>query len=233
LTKAFIGRCLVVIALLGPSYGCDTVSKASRDPVPDRFELKQDVEGRVIRLNRVTGEVVVVQGTQLIPVRETKATTKPVGASRSQPTPKAVQPTKSAAPEVVLNSSSGPALPAASSSFVTTASAARRVAVPLGQQVTLNEGAPLFVTAQDNQKPLEVSSLGSFKVVAVEGDWYQVEFTDARWGRRLGFVRRRDVRASPAAAQHLEPVDLSIPELKRSDRQQLEPVDLSLPELRR
>ena len=37
---------------------------------PPQFELQRDTQGRVIRLNKVTGEMVVVNGSQLIPIRQ-------------------------------------------------------------------------------------------------------------------------------------------------------------------
>jgi hypothetical protein len=73
-----------------------------------------------------------------------------------------------------------------------------------------------------------VLSAGSvLTVVAVQEGWYEVEFHDAQWGRRVGFVAMTSTRINAAASTVSAPIDLSLPELKPK---QLEPMDLSIRE---
>jgi hypothetical protein len=48
--------------MLSITSGCD--SKSS-----DQFELQQDKQGRTIRLNKATGEIAVLQGTELVAIK--------------------------------------------------------------------------------------------------------------------------------------------------------------------
>jgi hypothetical protein len=74
--------------------------------------------------------------------------------------------------------------------------------------------------------PLRVVSAGSaLKVVAVQDDWYRVEFEDQQWGTGVGFVAVAATRANSTASSLLEPMDLSIQEPKPD---QLKPMDLSI-----
>src|SRR5437016_5071910 len=55
--------------------GCDIDRSVVSQSSQSQFELQKDAQGRTIRLNKITGEVVVVEGTQLIPVRRADETT--------------------------------------------------------------------------------------------------------------------------------------------------------------
>jgi hypothetical protein len=65
-------------------------------------------------------------------------------------------------------------------------------------------------------------------VIGINREWYRIEFTLPQWGGPYnGFVAAKHlVGPSPTS---LEPVDLSIPELRAK---QTEPIDLSIAELR-
>src|SRR5262252_7542546 len=54
---------------------CDADKWAPPQSNQGQFELQKDPQGRTIRLNKITGEVVVVEGTQLIPVQRSEGTT--------------------------------------------------------------------------------------------------------------------------------------------------------------
>ena len=167
-----------------------------------KFELKQDSQGRTIRLNRITGEVVVIQGNQVIPVSESskakaRTATRTARSPKPEPTP-ADQPIAAAEPV--------------------------RRARP-GETVTTSTDAPIYV-APGNQTPLRVVGAGSvLRVVAIQDDWYQVEFKDPQWGTRVGFVAVTSTRANVTPSVLSEPMDLSIQELQP---QQLKPMDLSI-----
>ena len=167
-----------------------------------KFELRQDSQGRIIRLNRITGEVAVIQGNQVIPVSESskakaRTATRTAQSPKPEPTP-ADQPIAAAEP-----------VPRARP----------------GETVTTSTEAPIYV-APGYQTPLRVVGAGSvLRVVAIQDDWYQVEFKDPQWGTRVGFVAVASTRANSTASSLSEPMDLSVRELKPH---QLEPMDLSI-----
>jgi hypothetical protein len=82
---------VALLLLLGSA--CNDVSKALLPQhEEEKFELKQDKRGRIIRLNKVTGEVAIVDGTQLVPVRPPDIPPKGVAAKRIPTTPTATAP---------------------------------------------------------------------------------------------------------------------------------------------
>src|SRR5689334_2838290 len=52
--------------------------------------------------------------------------------------------------------------------------------------------APLYITANDRQQPLVTFDAGQILRLLQSGDeWLLVEFDDARWGRRVGWVQQK------------------------------------------
>lgn len=83
-----------------------------------------------------------------------------------------------------------------------------------GDTVVTSTEAPIF-GAPGYPTPLRVVSAGSvLRVVAVQDDWYRVEFKDPQWGTRVGFVAVTSTRANSTASSLSEPMDLSIQELR-------------------
>lgn len=85
------------------------------------------------------------------------------------------------------------------------------------QRVVTTSNAPIYVSPDTAHTPLRVAATGTaLRVLVSPGEapagWYRVEFRDPRWGRRVGFVETRFVRAEPADYSHLEPMDLSVSE---------------------
>ena len=77
------------------------------------------------------------------------------------------------------------------------------------QAVLVTVAAPVYVQPDSNRTPLRVAQVGSvLRVLGTEGDWYQVEFQDPQYGRRVGYVEKKNVR--PQAAPLPPPMDLSI-----------------------
>ncbi len=64
--------------------------------------------------------------------------------------------------------------------------------------------APIFLYMDTKRTPLTSLKQGTvLRVLEVEGDWIFVEFEDARWGTRLGYVERKNVgtiKANPSPA---------------------------------
>ena len=67
--------------------------------------------------------------------------------------------------------------------------------------------APIFLRPDNRTQPLRMAKEGSsLVVVKAESGWYQVEFQDPQYGRRIGFVEERFVEALSTP-----PLDLSVP----------------------
>lgn len=223
LNRRLLRRISVIALALFLEGGCDDVSKALRQRGEDKFELKQDSQGRVIRLNKVTGEVAIVNGTHLIPVTGAEPPATGVAQKRIQTTSKAV------AAATRTPASATPAQPGPSHVAAETAVPASGLlagpAAP-GQTVTITLAAPVFVTAKRAATPLQVANKGAvFRLLGVDGEWYQVEFDDARWGPRVGWVEKQYATVSPRNARLVQPIDLSVHDPKIDP---LAPVDLSI-----
>jgi len=187
-----------LVALAATALGivtasCDALPR--NEPAPsgqDKYQLMRDGRGSVIRLDKATGEMWLVEGVNLTPL-------KPTGGGNAPLAGKSPPPTKAVPPETPTRTAN------------TEASRTAVEALP-GQMITITATASVFVSPNRNQTPLIVAAPGStFSVRGTEGDWYYIEFNDARWGTRVGYVSKRDAAVVPAEK---EPVDLSIPELK-------------------
>jgi hypothetical protein len=204
------------------SLGCQAWKDATAQQQDQaRFELKQDSQGRLIRLDKTTGEVVVVEGTRLIPVKPSAAvqTTPPslppsrlstAAKSVAVTTPQPEQPSDSArrVEQIKPITLQPPELAKVPPEGVPSARAGA------GQSASIAGATPVFVTARE-QTPLTVLAKGTVvRLRGVEGDWYQIEFDDPRWGRRVGFVAKKNATILPADFRNMKPVDLSIRDRK-------------------
>jgi hypothetical protein len=95
------------------------------------------------------------------------------------------------------------------------AQSARRVVVSA-------TAAPVFVKPDTAMTPLRLAKEGSvLNVIVGEGEWYQIEFQDPQWGRRVGYIEKRHVSVQAAASQ--QALDLTVaesdPAQNGSDRQ--------------
>jgi len=194
------------------------------DDTEARFQLERDDQGRMVRLDKVTGEVTIVKGEALsaaIPSREAARTGIERPAVRAVPETVPIVPAPREVDERIPPGISESAL-IPSGAPVGTLPASVPAATPhlaAGARVTLIRPSPVFLTARENQTPLEVLGHGAAaKVLRTEGEWYFIEFQSPRWGRRVGFLKS-------AAVDHGEqPMDLSVSEPP------LGPVDLSVPD---
>lgn len=204
-----VGSCLLITTGLVYSLACDELKNGSQKTTDSsRFELKQDNQGRVIRLDKVTGEVVVVDGTKLVPLKPEAAIRTPV--NRPPASPKAVSsapPVQEQRADPVAMTTEPVTLQPPDAPNVQ-GDASRSAPAVVGHSAVLIAATPVFVTARGNQTPLMTLSKGAVvRVRAVEGDWYEIEFDDPRWGKRVGFVAKRNATADYG---NLQPVDLSI-----------------------
>lgn len=72
--------------------------------------------------------------------------------------------------------------------------------------------APVFVMPDSKMTPLRLAKEGSVvKVIGEEGEWYQIEFQDPQFGRRVGYIEKQHVSVQmPAPSQ--QAVDLTVAE---------------------
>ncbi len=67
---------------------------------------------------------------------------------------------------------------------------------------------PVYVAPVATNEPLRIAAAGtSFVVLGEEGEWTRVQFQDPQWGRRIGYVASKDLKARREA---LQPMDLSV-----------------------
>jgi len=89
-------------------------------------------------------------------------------------------------------------------------------------ELVIVTAAPVFITPGAEIPLATLSSGSTVKYLAGTAPWFQIEFNDSRWGRRVGFIEATKVVDS----RTLTPTDLSITQVTRPSS--LEPLDLSI-----
>lgn len=206
-----------VVGALMFGQGCDRIGGGSPERKDERFELKQDGQGRLIRLDKVTGELAIIQGSTFIPI------TSSVDASRSRQSGAQIE--REAAPV------SGTHTKVSLSDSVENTSALRAARRSEPEIIAIHETSPVFAAANRTGRPLVLAAKGSrFRVLASQADWYRIEFDDAQLGHRVGYVEKKFTDSSPVSESSMQPVDVSITPNVNAPR--TEPVDLSIPDLK-
>jgi Zn-dependent protease with chaperone function len=204
-------RVALVFAVLAGTAACDRILPASSNQSQERFELKQDSQGRVIRLDKTTGQVVLVDGTRLVPLGKPE-----LGSASTDSKPVASQPAKA------IDSASNTQIPATRTS---PPSREEPVSPSEIEVISITANAPVFATTDQTARPLVIAAKGSrFRVTGERGDTYRVDFTDPQLGHRIGFVEKK--YSATSGPQTMQPVDVSIPDRKAPV---VAPVDVSVP----
>ena len=152
---------------------CSEHRDSSSPPEQSRFEFKNDDHGRLVRLDKTTGELTVVDD----PAAHTPPATK---RSREKRKPVTVSTTDSAKP--VTTSTCG-------------GEHVRRVTVAVA-------GTPVFIQPQVLPTPLVTLPSGTeLPVVESAGSWYRVQFEDTTWGPRIGYIHCGSVAAPQRPAK--------------------------------
>jgi hypothetical protein len=140
-------------------------AEQSQGLVPPRYDLLEDVDGRIVRLDVDTGEVAIISNGQATPVDPAKP-----GAPAASPTAAAQPGSMSPNPlDVILASP-----PPGSTSLL-----------------TIETTAPVFLFPDATRSPLRVLGAGSIvKLLETHEEWYQIAFEDPVWRVRVGFVAR-------------------------------------------
>ena len=160
---------VVLTAALMFSTACSDVGKTTQ-PDADRFELKQDARGRIVRLDRLTGEITEVTSAQARSGKRHKNPIRNAATEKSTDRVDRVDPSPAAnAPEASLCNQAEHSRP---------------------KTITVSTTkAPLYIEPRVLPASLTELPTGSeAPVVQVEGDWYLVRFEDTRWGPRVGYV---------------------------------------------
>ena len=169
---------LVLVTAITLSTACGNANNAAQSDA-NRFELKTDAQGRVVRLDRATGAVTVMNGRAPSREGQTNASEKTVATGRSD------------RPE--------PATPPASPEPASSCAQAGSLS---GRTVTVStDKAPLFIEPRVLPVALTNLSAGSVvPVLQVEGDWYRIRVNDGRWGPRVGYLHCTNTRLVTARA---------------------------------
>lgn len=165
---------MIVLAWPLATVSCGDLRDSSPTPQEAQFEFKNDDHGRLVRLDKRTGEITVVED----PAAHTAPATsrrrekrKPVAAPRPDP--------------------AVPAKPSACGE-----EHARRVTVAA-------EGAPVFIYPRVLPTPLvNLPSGTELPVVESAGSWYRVQFEDENLGPRQGYIHCASVVAPRTSAGH-------------------------------
>jgi hypothetical protein len=74
------------------------------------------------------------------------------------------------------------------------------------RMAVVSSGGPIFVVPDENRTPLTVVRDGStLTLLRIEGDWYQVEFVDDRFGKRNGYIHKKYLKAALVASAAAPP----------------------------
>jgi hypothetical protein len=221
-TRAQLSLVCVGVSLTGAllGSGCNQIDPREATKDPDHFELKQDASGRIVRLNKATGEMAFVEGTKLIPISFGGAPSQPSrGSTQGATHPSRATATKRSTPDSAQKTATVQRSPGSDS--------ANRSDMGI---IAITDTAPVYAAANRTGPPLVLAARGSrFRVTASQVDWYRIEFDDAQLGHRVGYVEKKftDASRSRLVASSMQPVDVSIVPSAQTNR--LEPVDVSIP----
>jgi Zn-dependent protease with chaperone function len=195
-----------------------------------RYQLTKDPDGRVLRLDTVTGELTVAapaSETNPRPVAPPTIPTKPAPPER---------PAEGVADDRPVPNFSSPvqadSQPIAQIPISTTATATRSAGIDMcsrseltRQAVTLADTA-VYVEPRVTQTP--ITTIASAVLVTVaerSGEWVVLRFNDARWGARAGYTHCSQLRALDIpTADRLQAVERS--QLQQPDaRVRLTPIE--------
>jgi hypothetical protein len=167
---------------------CDRINGELSEKKSDRFELKQDDHGRLIRLDKVTGDMAIVEGTHLVPLSAR-------GGLRPGEPPAAKVPKSPESPQrgAIKSEDYG--------EFSSETD---------DEAITTTANAPVFATPDRKGQPVVVAAKGStFRVLGTRFDEYHIEFNDSRLGHRVGYIEKKYAETHSLKGSAMQPVDVS------------------------
>src|SRR5262249_52735099 len=65
----------------------------------------------------------------------------------------------------------------------------------VGSSAVMLVDGPVFIRPDESRTPLRVLKQGTaIRVLEEQGDWVRIEFQDSQFGRRVGYVQRKNIR---------------------------------------
>lgn len=167
----------LVLALALASTGCD-VKERLFPGIGSRYTFAQDDQGRLVRLNKHTGELVLVESSLPQPVaRRPRAAAPEVAvAEPAQPDATPDVPSEADTPDLTAQHTPAPTCP----SPATFAEASH---------IRVKSTSPVFVEPRELRVPVATMTAGAVLPIAeVANDWLLVRFEDDQWGPRVGYI---------------------------------------------
>jgi hypothetical protein len=182
-------------------FPSDTAN-ASGTPSESRYQLTKDKNGRVLRLDTVTGEVTVAEPAPAPQTRQRAASAAATLAKVSEPTANLVDEVVAAAPSRPLPIPADPA-PAAElrppvASVAAPARAENNVCAreDFIRYVATVADVPVYIRPRPTESPLATLTNGvALMVIERSSDWVLLRFQDLRFGPRVGYAHCSQLRA--------------------------------------
>src|SRR5437899_431776 len=87
----------------------------------------------------------------------------------------------------------------------------RQIEAQAVQRVSVVVAAPIFLKPEASLVPLRMAKEGSvLNVLESAGDWYCVEFNDPQFGRRIGYIQKKQVKVLPPDYSQIPSVDVTV-----------------------
>ena len=206
LTRALVAA-VAVIFCAGAGVACNIrfpsdTANASGTPSESRYQLTKDKNGRVLRLDTVTGEVTVAEPAPAPQTRQREASAAATLAKVSEPTANLVDEVAASEPPRPLPIPADPA-PAEElrPSVAIVAAPARAENDVCAREdfiryVATLADVPVYIEPRPMEKPLSTFTSGVLlMVIERSSDWVLVRFQDLRFGPRVGYAHCSQLRA--------------------------------------
>jgi hypothetical protein len=187
-------RTIAVIAAASVCLaGCDRLGVFPERTENGRYQLMKDDRGQTLRLDTVTGSIVVVDPST-IPVERSTRRVAPSRAAAAAPVVEtAVQPPLDTPAETQAKERSAEETPAvdthpAEAAAVVVANPCTQIGEP-GREFVISSRADAFVDPGRSGAPVANLATGTYvQGVSVQGTWLLVRFHDQVWGDRSAYI---------------------------------------------
>ena len=190
----------VIIAASICLAGCDRLGVFPERTENGRYQLMKDDRGQTLRLDTITGSIVIVESST-IPVERSTRRVAPSRASAAAPVVEtAVQPPLDTPAETQVKDRSAEETPAveahpAEAAPVVVANPCAQIREP-GREFVISSRADAFVDPGRSGAPVASLATGTpVQGVDVQGNWLLVRFHDQVWGDRSAYISCSSVLA--------------------------------------
>ena len=202
---AAVGIILCICAGVACNIRFPEKSNASSTSSESRYQLTKDKDGRVLRLDTVTGEVTVAEPAPAAPSRQrpSSAVAAPAKVPEPAPNPPVAEVVASAPPRPLpIPIPADPAPQAQVRPPVEIVAAPSRAENDVCaredfiRSVATLADVPVYIRPGPTEKPLATLTNGvALMVIERAGDWMLVRFQDFRFGPRVGYAHCSQLRA--------------------------------------